>query len=71
MMILDGFHGENESENQAQISLCFWELPNNGNYHTQTTHVFYTPGFVALPSKAKDIVFRFILEYSSWSNFGP
>jgi hypothetical protein len=23
MMILDGFHGENESENQAQISLCF------------------------------------------------
>jgi hypothetical protein len=39
VMIPDDFHSENESENQGQISLCFGELPNTGNYHSQT-HVF-------------------------------
>jgi hypothetical protein len=28
-------------------------------------------GFWALPTKGKDIVFRFIIEYSSLKDFGP
>jgi hypothetical protein len=32
---------------------------------------FYIVQFVALPAKAKDIVFRFIIEYTSFKDFGP
>ncbi len=56
------------------VTLCifqvFWEgivlLPNSKGDKCQ-----YLPLFIGLAHQGKDIVFRFIVEYSSLRDFGP
>jgi hypothetical protein len=69
--------GEGDRENEAtkeKVGFAKWDLffPKMGMYMNKHLCVLcLTKIFIGLAYQGKDIVFRFIIEYSSLRDFGP